>query len=117
MTKFTHAANSSHKVPTRGGNEAQKGKETRRRARGPLFLNGLNLMAHVSRWALTGPHMNILHWKWSCLSGPLGLSVLLGLSGSSGPSGVSGPSGPSGLSGQVPNPLIVNTDGYWRVDG
>ena len=29
-----------------------KGNETRRRARGPLFLNGLNLMAHVSRWVI-----------------------------------------------------------------
>ena len=52
VTKFTHAAESSQNVPTRGGNEAQKRKETRRRARGPLFLNGLNLMAHVSRWVI-----------------------------------------------------------------
>ena len=52
VTKFTHAAESSQNVPTREGNEAQNGKETRRRARVRLFLNGLNLMAHVSRWVI-----------------------------------------------------------------
>ena len=54
VTKFTHAAEWSQNGTRMQRSPKWKRNTTAgtRRARGPLFLYGLNLMAHVSRWVI-----------------------------------------------------------------